>query len=104
MNRFLIIFAVLAAMVATLAMAAPSGVSDSGMFRNPGSPTDRRVIKFADGTQSDATYNHISGQSTTGFHTVGTDARKTSPERQGQKSSGGEASTSKKGKGKGKGK
>ncbi|KAK3911256.1 Kynurenine 3-monooxygenase [Frankliniella fusca] len=77
-------------------MAAPS---DTGTFRNPGSPTERRTIKFADGKQADATYNPITGQSTTGYHTIGKEAGKTSPQRQGQKHSGGEASTSK-GKGK----
>ncbi|KAE8747141.1 hypothetical protein FOCC_FOCC006139 [Frankliniella occidentalis] len=99
MSRFMIIFAVLVAMVAALAMAS----SPPKWTQQPGSPNARRTIKDAGGQQIDHTVNHGTGQVSSGYLALGKNARESSPIRTGQPSSGGPASTSqKKGKGKGK--
>ncbi|KAE8752481.1 hypothetical protein FOCC_FOCC000603, partial [Frankliniella occidentalis] len=109
MNRFMIIFAVLAAMVAALAVAAPSDPAPHNPFklewtREPGSPTRRNTIKVAGGQQVDTTHDVITGHICSGWLATGKNAHEsTSPKRDGQPSTGGEASTKKSKKGKGKG-
>ncbi|KAK3912714.1 Peroxisomal membrane protein PEX29 [Frankliniella fusca] len=99
MNRLLVLFAVLAAVVVALAMASPG--DENKWFKNPGSPTYRRILKDDVGQQIDFTHNRRSDQRTTGYLATGDNARQSSPQRTGQPSTGGEASTSKKtGKGK----
>ncbi|XP_026290691.1 uncharacterized protein LOC113215298 [Frankliniella occidentalis] len=106
MNRSLIVCGVLIAMVAALALASPAEKQPppSKWGRAPGSPTARRTQKDSIGQQIDHTHNMETGKGTTGYLALGPNARKSSPTRTGQPSTGGPTSTSYKGKGKGKGK
>ncbi|KAK3930246.1 Cytochrome c-type biogenesis protein CcmE [Frankliniella fusca] len=102
MNRLLVLFAVLAAMVVALAMASPADNNDNKWFKNPGSPTERRVLKDDVGQEIHYTHDPTTGHRTTGYLAKGKNTRQ-SPPRDRQPSTGGEPSTSqKKGKGKGK--
>ncbi|KAK3915093.1 Nucleoprotein [Frankliniella fusca] len=89
-------------MQVALAAAAPSTNDNGKWTQRPDSPTERRSFKTADKQQVDHT-NDKFGTHTSGYLALGDNARQSSPQRTGQPSTGGEASTSK-GKSKGKGK
>ncbi|KAK3915584.1 Splicing factor 3B subunit 1 [Frankliniella fusca] len=90
-------------MQATLATASPADRGGAWVKRD-GSPNFRKSVQLPGGGQADGHYNPSEGHSSTGHLQPGKfGIGSTSPGRQGQPSTGGEASTSKKKKG-GKGK